>query len=173
MKGESILNRDAAILDRSFDGCINAQGFTERLEVFERRPEFRRVVVLVDCDVSQLMNEHIHRRVYIILVQADVNLVPFIDVIAYCPSIHPGPVDSREDTPFPEASEPWVNHLSVLEVVQERVVPLTKLRHEWLFTATAPRGNRKGHDEQSRLNDAGHGHPTDLDVEKQTVHKCR
>ena len=130
------------------------------------------MVVLVDRDVCQLVNEDVHRRVYIILVQADVNLVPFIDVVAYGASIHPRPMDSCEDTPFPEASESWVNHLRVLEVIQEHVVPLTKIRHEWLFTATAPRGNREGHDEQSRLNDAG-CHPTDLSVEKQTVHKYR
>jgi len=118
------------------------------------------------------MNEHIHRRVYILLVQTDVNLVPFIDVIAYGTSIHSGPVDSGEDTPFPEASESRVNHLSALEVAEKCVVPLTKLSHERCFTATAPRGNREGHDEQSRLYDTG-CHPTDLGVEKQTVHKCR
>ena len=171
--GESVLNHNPAVLDGPFDGCINAERFTERLEIFERRPEFGRVVVLVDCDVCQLMNEHIHGRVYILLVQADVNLVPFIDVVAYGASVHPRPMDSGEDTPFPEASESRINHLGALEVSQERVVPLTKFRHERRFTATAPRGNSEGHDEQSRLNDAGHGHPTDLGVEKQTVHKCR
>ena len=118
------------------------------------------------------MNEHIHRRVYIILVQADVNFVTFIHVVSYSTSIHPGPVDSSENTPFPEASESWVNNLRALEVIQEHVVPLTKLLHERFFTATAPRGNREGHDEKSRLYDSG-CHPTDLDVEKQTVHKCR
>ena len=118
------------------------------------------------------MNQNIHRRIYIILVQADVNLVPFIDVVSYGASIHPGPVDSREDTPLPEASESRINHLRALEMAQECVVPLTKIRHERRFTATAPRGNSEGHDEQSRLYDTG-CHPTDLDVEKQTVHKCR
>ena len=118
------------------------------------------------------MNENVHRRIYIILVQADVNFVPFIDVVAYGTSVHSGPMDSGEDTPFPEASEPRVNHLGAIEVVQERVVPLTKIRHEWRFTAAAPRCNRKGYDEQSRLYDSG-CHPTDLNVEKQTVHKCR
>ena len=101
------------------------------------------------------MNQNIHRRIYIILVQADVNFVPFIDVVPYGASIHPGPMDSREDTPLPEASEPWVDNISLFEVVQEHVVALTKIRHEWRFTATAPRGNREGHDEQSRLYDPG------------------
>jgi len=101
------------------------------------------------------MNEHIHRRVYIILVQADVNLIPFIDIVADGTPVHPGPVDSSEDTPFPEASESRINHLRALEVVQEHVVALTKIRHERRFTATAPRGNREAHDEQSRLYDTG------------------
>jgi len=101
------------------------------------------------------MNKHIHRRVYIILVQTDVNFVPFIDVVTYSASVHSGPVDSGEDAPLPEASEPWVDDISLLEVVQERVVPLTEIRHEWRFTATAPRGNREGHDEQPRLYDSG------------------
>ena len=153
--GRSVLNHYTAILERPFDGCINAERFTERLEVLERRPKIRGVVVLVDCDVSQLMNQNIHRRIYIILVQADVNFVPFIDVVPYGASIHPGPMDSCEDTPLPEASEPWVDNISLFEVVQEHVVALTKIRHEWRFTATAPRGNREGHDEQSRLYDPG------------------
>ena len=120
------------------------------------------------------MNEHIHRRVYIILVQADVNLIPFIDVVAYGASIHPGPVDSSEDTPFPEASESRIDNLRALEVIQKHVVSLTNVRHEWRFTATAPCSNREGHDEQTRLyNSRCSSHPTDLDVEKQTAHKCR
>jgi len=130
------------------------------------------VVVLVDCDVSQLVNEHIHCRVYIILVKADVNFIPFIDVVAYGASIHPRPMDSSEDTPFPEASESRVNHLCAPEVVQEHVVALTNILHERRFMATAPRGNHEGHDEKSRLYDSG-CHPTNLHVEKQTVHKCR
>ena len=101
------------------------------------------------------MNQNIHCRIYIILVQADVNFVPFIDVVAYGPSIHPGPMDSCEDTPLPEASEPWINHLRALEMAQEHVVALTKIRHEWRFAATAPRGDCEGHDEQSRLYDPG------------------
>jgi len=168
----SVLNHDATILERPFDGCINTESFTERLEVFERRPEFWGVVILVDCDVSQFVNEHIHCRVYIILVQADVNLIPFIDVVAYGASIHPGPVDSSDDTPFPEASESRVNHICTLEVIQKYVVTLTKILHERLFVATAPHGNHEGHDEKSRLYDPG-CHPTILYVEKQTVHKYR
>jgi hypothetical protein len=65
-------------------------------------------------------------------------------------------VDSGEDTPFPEAGESQVNHLCALEVIQKHVVALTKIRHEWFFTTTAPRGNREPYDEQSRLNKDRH-----------------
>ena len=65
-------------------------------------------------------------------------------------------MNSSEDTSFPEASESRVDNLCALEVVQEYVVPLTKIRHEWLFTATRPRGNREPYDEQSRLNKDRH-----------------
>ena len=167
---ESILDHDAAILERTLDGCINIQCFTEHFEVIERRPEFGRVVILVDCDVSELVNQDIHRRVYIILVQTYVNFIPFIHIVSYSTPVHPGPMNPCEDTPLPEASKPWVNNFRDIEVIQKYVVTLTNICHERRLTATAPRGDCEGHDEQSRLYNSG-CHPTNLDVEKQTVHK--
>jgi len=70
---------------------------TQLFEFLKLLPEIRRVIVFRDGHVGQLMNKDVHRRVDIVSVQAQVNLLSFVDVRSYRPLVL-GPLDHpRED----------------------------------------------------------------------------
>ena len=125
------MNLTAAILDGR-DWCIKTECLTERFEILETLPECIRVVILWNCDVGELVDEHVHCGIYIVSIQTNVNFVPLVDVVPDRPFIHTGRSDTGQDRHLvPNFCKSRIDVRCILEMFQKNFVPSPELSQEW------------------------------------------
>ena len=108
---------------------IEALGDAQSLQLLEVLPKFVRMVILRYRHVRNLMDQHIHCRVYIVSIKADVNLVTLVDVRTYDAILFP--VAPRDDGWFQNRSPYGVTRCT--EDVQRFEVPVLQFNQHFWF----------------------------------------